>query len=49
MGAEMGAELPKQEKKRQKTPQQPEELEAPKQFTPFDYSSSNFKVFAGKI
>ncbi|NWW60845.1 EXOSX protein, partial [Ifrita kowaldi] len=47
MGAEMGAELPTQEKKRQKTPQQPEELEAPRQFTPFDYSNSSFKVFAG--
>lgn len=49
MGAETGAELPTQEKKRQKNPQQPEELEAPRQFTPFDYSNSNFKVFAGKI
>ncbi|KAM4886127.1 exosome complex component 10 [Sylvia borin] len=47
MGAETGAELPTQEKKRQKTPQKPEELEAPRQFTPFDYSNSNFKVFAG--
>lgn len=49
MGAETGAELPTQGKKRQKTPQKPEELEAPRQFTPFDYSKSNFKVFAGKI
>uniref|UniRef100_A0A8C0V2E9 Exosome complex component 10 n=1 Tax=Cyanistes caeruleus TaxID=156563 RepID=A0A8C0V2E9_CYACU len=47
MGAETGAELPAQEKKRQKTPQKPEELEAPRQFTPFDYSNSNLKVFAG--
>uniref|UniRef100_A0A8D2NWA4 Exosome component 10 n=1 Tax=Zosterops lateralis melanops TaxID=1220523 RepID=A0A8D2NWA4_ZOSLA len=47
VGAETGAELPTQEKKRQKTPQKPEELEAPRQFTPFDYSNSNFKVFAG--
>lgn len=47
--SEAGTELPKQEKKRQKASQQPEELEAPKQFTPFDYSKSNFKVFAGKI
>ncbi|XP_010213708.1 PREDICTED: exosome component 10 [Tinamus guttatus] len=45
--SETGAELPKQEKKRPKASQQPEELEAPKQFTPFDYSKSNFKVFAG--
>ncbi|NXO59382.1 EXOSX protein, partial [Aramus guarauna] len=45
--SETGAELPKQEKKRPKPSQQPEELEAPKQFTPFDYSKSNFKVFAG--
>ncbi|XP_037238064.1 exosome component 10 isoform X2 [Falco rusticolus] len=45
--SEMGTELPNQEKKRPKTSQQPEELEAPKQFTPFDYSKSNFKVFAG--
>uniref|UniRef100_A0A8C0V812 Exosome complex component 10 n=1 Tax=Cyanistes caeruleus TaxID=156563 RepID=A0A8C0V812_CYACU len=44
MGAETGAELPAQEKKRQKTPQKPEELEAPRQFTPFDYSNSNLKV-----
>ncbi|NXK93076.1 EXOSX protein, partial [Formicarius rufipectus] len=42
-----GAEMPTQEKKRPKPSQQPEELEAPKQFTPFDYSKSNFKVFAG--
>ncbi|XP_075629709.1 exosome complex component 10 [Balearica regulorum gibbericeps] len=45
--SETGAELPKQEKKRPKPSQQPEELEAAKQFTPFDYSKSNFKVFAG--
>ncbi|NWI12298.1 EXOSX protein, partial [Crypturellus soui] len=45
--SETGAELPKPEKKRPKASQQPEELEAPKQFTPFDYSKSNFKVFAG--
>ncbi|KFO77266.1 Exosome component 10, partial [Cuculus canorus] len=45
--SETGAELPKQEKKRPKASQQPEELEAPKQFTPFDYSKTNFKVFAG--
>uniref|UniRef100_A0A8B9PI27 Exosome complex component 10 n=1 Tax=Apteryx owenii TaxID=8824 RepID=A0A8B9PI27_APTOW len=44
--SETGTELPKQEKKRPKASQQPEELEAPKQFTPFDYSKSNFKVFA---
>lgn len=47
--SETGTELPKQEKKRPKASQQPEELEEPKQFTPFDYSKSNFKVFAGKI
>uniref|UniRef100_A0A8B9NLI9 Exosome complex component 10 n=1 Tax=Accipiter nisus TaxID=211598 RepID=A0A8B9NLI9_9AVES len=47
--SETGTELPKQEKKRPKASQQPGELEAPKQFTPFDYSKSNFKVFAGKI
>uniref|UniRef100_A0A8C3Y1K5 Exosome complex component 10 n=1 Tax=Catharus ustulatus TaxID=91951 RepID=A0A8C3Y1K5_CATUS len=41
------SELPTHEKKRQKTPQQPKEVEAPRQFTPFDYSNSNFKVFAG--
>uniref|UniRef100_A0A8C3JZE3 Exosome complex component 10 n=1 Tax=Calidris pygmaea TaxID=425635 RepID=A0A8C3JZE3_9CHAR len=45
--SETGTELPKQEKKRPKASQQPEELEAPKQFTPFDYSKSNFRVFAG--
>ncbi|KAM6116734.1 exosome complex component 10 [Phoenicopterus ruber ruber] len=45
--SETGTELPKQEKKRPKASQQPEELETPKQFTPFDYSKSNFKVFAG--
>ncbi|NWW48453.1 EXOSX protein, partial [Pedionomus torquatus] len=45
--SETGTELPKQEKKRPKASQQPEELEPPKQFTPFDYSKSNFKVFAG--
>ncbi|XP_075028573.1 exosome complex component 10 isoform X3 [Calonectris borealis] len=45
--SETGTELPKQEKKRPKASQQPEKLEAPKQFTPFDYSKSNFKVFAG--
>ncbi|NXQ89329.1 EXOSX protein, partial [Nyctibius grandis] len=45
--SEMGTELPKQAKKRPKASQQPEELEAPKRFTPFDYSKSNFKVFAG--
>ncbi|NWS71315.1 EXOSX protein, partial [Crotophaga sulcirostris] len=45
--SEMGTELPKPEKKRPKASQQPEELEAPKQFTPFDYSKTNFKVFAG--
>ncbi|XP_053818916.1 exosome component 10 [Vidua chalybeata] len=47
MGAETGAELPTQEKKRQKKTQQPEEPEALRQFTPFDYSNSSFKVFAG--
>ncbi|NWX43188.1 EXOSX protein, partial [Steatornis caripensis] len=45
--SETGTELPKPEKKWPKASQQPEELEAPKQFTPFDYSKSNFKVFAG--
>ncbi|XP_065594125.1 exosome complex component 10 isoform X2 [Cyrtonyx montezumae] len=45
--SETGTELPKPEKKRPKPSQQPEELEAPKQFTPFDYSKINFKVFAG--
>ncbi|XP_015738189.1 exosome component 10 isoform X1 [Coturnix japonica] len=45
--SETGTELPKPEKKRPKASQQPEELEAPKQFTPFDYSKFNFKVFAG--
>ncbi|XP_031469308.1 exosome component 10 [Phasianus colchicus] len=45
--SETGTELPKPEKKRPKASQQPEELEAPKQFTPFDYSKINFKVFAG--
>ncbi|NXD29298.1 EXOSX protein, partial [Spelaeornis formosus] len=47
MGAATGAELPTQGNKRQKTPQQPEELEAPRQFTPFDYSKSSFKMFSG--
>ncbi|NXR10673.1 EXOSX protein, partial [Semnornis frantzii] len=45
--SETGTELPRQEKKQPKASQQPEELEAPKQFTPFDYSKSNFEVFAG--
>ncbi|KAM7139463.1 exosome complex component 10 isoform 2-T2 [Macrochelys suwanniensis] len=45
--SEPGTETPKQEKKRPKASQQPEEQEMPKQFTPFDYSKSNFKVFAG--
>ncbi|XP_072210593.1 exosome complex component 10 [Excalfactoria chinensis] len=45
--SETGTELPKPEKKRPKASQQPEELEASKQFTPFDYSKFNFKVFAG--
>ncbi|XP_042687642.1 exosome component 10 [Centrocercus urophasianus] len=45
--SETAPELPKPEKKRPKASQQPEELEAPKQFTPFDYSKFNFKVFAG--
>ncbi|NXW03914.1 EXOSX protein, partial [Fregetta grallaria] len=45
--SETGTELPKQEKKRPKASQQPEKLEASKQFTPFDYSKSNFKEFAG--
>ncbi|NXX91931.1 EXOSX protein, partial [Centropus bengalensis] len=45
--SETGAELPKQEKKRPKASQQPAELEPQKPFTPFDYSKSNFKVFAG--
>jgi len=47
--SETGTELPKPEKKQPKASQQPEKLEAPKQFTPFNYSKSNFKVFAGKI
>ncbi|KAM9521449.1 exosome complex component 10 [Guaruba guarouba] len=47
VAGETGTELPKQERKRPKASQQPEELEAPKQFSPFDYSKSNFKVFAG--
>ncbi|XP_074832002.1 exosome complex component 10 [Carettochelys insculpta] len=45
--SEPGTETPKQEKKRPKASQQPEEQETPKQFTPFDYSKSNFKMFAG--
>ncbi|XP_030393363.1 exosome component 10 isoform X1 [Gopherus evgoodei] len=45
--SEPGTDTPKQEKKRPKASQQPEEKEMPKQFTPFDYSKSNFKVFAG--
>nr|XP_009936829.1 PREDICTED: exosome component 10 [Opisthocomus hoazin] len=45
--SETGTELPKPEKKQPKASQQPEKLEAPKQFTPFNYSKSNFKVFAG--
>lgn len=45
--SEPGTDTPKQEKKRPKASQQPEEQEMPKQFTPFDYSKSNFKVFAG--
>ncbi|KFW08750.1 PREDICTED: exosome component 10, partial [Eurypyga helias] len=45
--SEVGTELPEHEEKRPKTSQQPEEPEAPTQFTPFDYSQSNFNVFAG--
>ncbi|NXS55963.1 EXOSX protein, partial [Brachypteracias leptosomus] len=44
---ETATELPKPEKKKPKASQQPEELGARKQFTPFDYSKSNLKVFAG--
>ncbi|XP_005994065.1 exosome component 10 isoform X1 [Latimeria chalumnae] len=44
---EPGSLTPKQEKKRPKPSQQPAEKQTPKQFTPFDYSKSDFKVFAG--
>uniref|UniRef100_A0A8D0GPL2 Exosome complex component 10 n=1 Tax=Sphenodon punctatus TaxID=8508 RepID=A0A8D0GPL2_SPHPU len=47
IASEPGTEVQKQEKKRPKASQQPEEQETPKQFTPFDYSKSDFKVFAG--
>lgn len=47
--------MPKQEKKRPKPSQQPEEAEAEaaaaaaaKPFTPFDYSKTDLKMFAGK-
>uniref|UniRef100_A0A7M4E9Z2 Exosome complex component 10 n=1 Tax=Crocodylus porosus TaxID=8502 RepID=A0A7M4E9Z2_CROPO len=48
IASEPETELPKQEKKRPKASQQPEEQETPKEFTPFDYSKSDFKAFAGK-
>ncbi|XP_019397290.1 PREDICTED: exosome component 10 [Crocodylus porosus] len=47
IASEPETELPKQEKKRPKASQQPEEQETPKEFTPFDYSKSDFKAFAG--
>ncbi|XP_053256922.1 exosome component 10 isoform X3 [Podarcis raffonei] len=43
-----GTETPRAEKKKPKASPQPEEQEAtPKPFTPFDYSKSDLKVFAG--
>ncbi|XP_061457318.1 exosome complex component 10 isoform X2 [Rhineura floridana] len=41
------AEAPKRERKKAKPSQQPEEPAAPKPFTPFDYSKSDLRVFAG--
>ncbi|XP_053136835.1 exosome component 10 isoform X2 [Hemicordylus capensis] len=47
--SEAGTETPKQEKKKKvKPPPPPEaEQETPKPFTPFDYSKSDLRVFAG--
>ncbi|XP_063001211.1 exosome complex component 10 [Elgaria multicarinata webbii] len=42
-----GTETPKPEKKKAKASQPPEEQEDPKPFTPFDYSKSDLRVFAG--
>ncbi|XP_015264949.1 PREDICTED: exosome component 10 isoform X2 [Gekko japonicus] len=47
VASEPGTETPKQEKKKAKAAQKPEVQEAPKPFTPFDYSKSDLKVFAG--
>ncbi|XP_060115123.1 exosome component 10 isoform X2 [Heteronotia binoei] len=47
LASEPGPETPKQEKKKPKAPQKPEAQDAPKPFTPFDYSKSDLKVFAG--
>lgn len=48
MGSEPGILEPKLEKKRLRASQQPPEQELPKEFTPYDYSKSDFKAFAGK-
>ncbi|XP_044527207.1 exosome component 10 isoform X2 [Gracilinanus agilis] len=47
MGSEPGTPEPKQEKKRLKASQPPQEQEPPKEFTPYDYSKSDFKAFSG--
>ncbi|XP_031818730.1 exosome component 10 [Sarcophilus harrisii] len=46
MGSEPGSLEPKHETKRLKVSQQPQEQEPPKEFTPYDYSKSDFKAFA---
>ncbi|NXT80877.1 EXOSX protein, partial [Zapornia atra] len=46
VGSGMETETPRRERKRPKASQEPEEAEAAKQFTPFDYKRSNFRMFA---
>ncbi|XP_041129731.1 exosome component 10-like [Polyodon spathula] len=46
--SEPGAGAPKQEKKRPKDTEQPAEHAPATDFQPFDYSKSDFKVFAGR-
>uniref|UniRef100_A0A6I8N230 Exosome complex component 10 n=1 Tax=Ornithorhynchus anatinus TaxID=9258 RepID=A0A6I8N230_ORNAN len=46
--SEQGTPEPKQEKKRLKASQQPQKQDPPKEFTPYDYSQSDFKAFSGK-
>ncbi|KAJ6656787.1 hypothetical protein lerEdw1_003118 [Lerista edwardsae] len=47
VASEPGTEAPKPEKKKGKPAPEPEEPEAPKPFTPFDYSKSDLRDFAG--
>uniref|UniRef100_A0ACB8EFA7 Exosome component 10 n=1 Tax=Sphaerodactylus townsendi TaxID=933632 RepID=A0ACB8EFA7_9SAUR len=47
VASEPGTDTPKQEKKKPKASQKPEAAVATTAFTPFDYSKSDLKVFAG--